>query len=38
MITEHLFPYSANEMEQIMALVGEREESGGGSLSHETYF
>jgi hypothetical protein len=30
MITEHLFPYSADEMEQIMALVEAREESKAG--------
>ena len=31
MVIEHLFPNSANEMEQIMALLGEREESGVGA-------
>ena len=30
MVTEHLFPYSADEMEQIMALVEAREESQAG--------
>ena len=31
MVTEHLFPYSANDMEQIMALVVECEESVVGA-------
>ena len=30
MVTEHLFPYSADEMEQIMALLEAREESEAG--------
>ena len=30
MVTEHLFPYSADEMKQIMALIEAREESEAG--------
>jgi len=30
MVTEHLFPYSADEMEQIMALIEAREEPEAG--------
>ena len=30
MVTEHLFPYSADEMDQIMALIEAREESDAG--------
>ena len=30
MVTQHLFPYSADEMEQIMALIEAREQSETG--------
>ena len=30
MVTEHLFPYSEDEMEQIMAVIEAREESEAG--------
>ena len=30
MVTQHLFPYSADEMEQIMALIEAREQSEAG--------
>ena len=30
MVTQHLFPYSADEMEQIMALAEAREQSEAG--------